>query len=65
MYRAGTPPTTVFFATSFVTTAPAAIIAPSPIVIPGSIVALEPIQTSFPMVMDDGIKLPLFWGFSL
>ena len=60
MYLAGTPPTTVFLATSFVTTAPAAIIAPSPIVTPGTIVTLEPTQTSLPMTMGDGIILPLF-----
>ena len=59
MYLAGTPPTTVFLATSFVTTAPAAIIAPSPIVTPGTIVTLEPTQTSLPMTMGDGIILPL------
>ena len=46
---AGTPPITVFDGTSFDTTAPAAIIAPSPIVTPGKIVECEPIQTLFPI----------------
>lgn len=42
---AGTPPTIVFAATSFVTTAPAATTALSPMVTPCSIVAFEPTQT--------------------
>ena len=37
--------------TSLVTTAFAATMAPSPIDIPGSMVALSPIQTFFPIVM--------------
>ena len=37
MIFAGTPPTTVFSGTSIVTTAPAAITAPSPMVTPGSL----------------------------
>ncbi len=42
---AGTPPTMVFGSTSFVTTAPAATTAPSPMVTPARTVALAPIQT--------------------
>ena len=48
---AGTPPTTVIFGTSFVTTAPAAITAQLPIVTPGKTVAFEPIQTFLPIVI--------------
>ena len=46
---AGTPPTIVFGSTSFVTTAPAATTAPSPIVTPASTVALDPIHTFLPI----------------
>ena len=42
MNFAGTPPTIVFGVTSFVTTAPAATIAPSPILTPGKTVTLDP-----------------------
>ena len=49
--RAGTPPTTMSGGTSFVTTAPAATMAPSPMVTPGVTVALAPIHTFFPMTM--------------
>lgn len=48
---AGTPPTMVFGATSFVTTAPAATTAPSPIFTPARTVALAHIQTFLPMWM--------------
>lgn len=41
---AGTPATTALAGTSFVTTAPAATIAFSPTVTPGSIIAPAPIQ---------------------
>ena len=44
---AGTPPTTVFAGTSFLTTAPAATPECSPMVTPGSIVAPAPIQAFF------------------
>ena len=44
MAFAGTPPTTVFGGTSFVTTAPAATIAPSPTETPGRMVAWEPVS---------------------
>ncbi len=44
---AGTPATTVFGGTSFVTTEPAPISAFSPIVIPQSMVALEPMDAPF------------------
>ena len=64
MYFAGTPPTTVFSATSFVTTAPAAIMDPSPMETPERIVAFDPIQTSFPILIGEGIRLPLLEGFS-
>jgi len=46
---AGTPPTSEFDGTSFVTTAPAATTQWLPIVTPGSITALAPIHTSSPM----------------
>ena len=45
MNFAGLPPTTVQGSTFFVTTAPAAIIAPSPIVTPGRTIARAPIHT--------------------
>lgn len=51
---AGTPATTVFSGTSFVTTAFAPIIAPSPIVIPCKTVAFDPIQTLFPIFIGFG-----------
>lgn len=47
MNFAGTPPTMTFGGTSFVTTAPAAITALSPIITPGRIVAFAPTQTFF------------------
>src|SRR5699024_2521860 len=47
---AGTPATTVFSGTSFVTTAPAATTALSQIVTPGNIVALDPIHTLSPLL---------------
>src|SRR5699024_12713726 len=43
--RAGTPPTTVTGGTSRCTTAPAATMAPLPLVTPGKTVALAPIHT--------------------
>lgn len=54
MNFAGTPPTTVFSGTSFVTTAPAAMTALSPMVTPCSIVALEPTHTFFPKMIGAG-----------
>lgn len=48
---AGTPPTSVFGSTSFVTTAPAATTAPSPMVTPPTIVALAPIQQPSPIMI--------------
>ena len=42
--RAGTPATTQCGGTSFVTTAPAPMVAPSPIVIPHKMVAFDPID---------------------
>lgn len=47
----GTPPTRVFGLTSFVTTAPAATTAPSPIVTPPIMVASAPIQHPSPMMI--------------
>jgi hypothetical protein len=47
MIFAGTPATTVFGKTSFVTTDPAPISAFSPIVIPHKMVALDPIDAPF------------------
>ena len=58
--RAGIPPTMVNGATSFVTTAPAATTAPSPIVTPGRIVdrlatyARSPITTGPPVAPKPG-----------
>ncbi|KAI8851904.1 hypothetical protein BC829DRAFT_386272 [Chytridium lagenaria] len=49
--RAGFPATTVRGGTSLVTTLPAPITAPSPIVTPGNITAAPPIQTSFPITI--------------
>lgn len=48
---AGTPTTMARGATSRVTTAPAPMIAPSPIVTPGKMTACVPIQTLRPMTM--------------
>ena len=62
MTLAGTPPTTVRGATSFVTTAPAATTAPSPMVTPGSMEAWSPIHTSFPIVTGRKVMDPLFSG---
>lgn len=56
MNLAGTPPTIVFAATSCVTTAPAATMAPSPMVTPGSTVALAPIHAFFPILMGAGVS---------
>lgn len=50
MIFAGFPPTTTFAGTLFVTTAPDAMTALSPIVTPGLIIAPPPIHTWFPMV---------------
>ena len=55
MSLAGTPPTTMLGGTSFVTTAPAASMTPSPMVTPGVTVALAPIHTLFPMTMGAGM----------
>ena len=60
---AGTPATTVFAGTSFVTTAPAATIALSPILTPRRIVALEPIQTFFPIWIGAGMLSVLCSGY--
>ena len=50
MIFAGFPPTTAQSGTSFVTTAPEATTALFPIVIPGLMMALPPIQTLSPIV---------------
>lgn len=47
--RAGTPAAIVLAGTSFITTAPASIIAPSPIVTPGKTVTFAPSQTFLPI----------------
>lgn len=47
---AGLPPTIEYGSTSFVTTEPAQIIAPSPILTPPRIITAWPIHTSFPTV---------------
>nr|DAF45430.1 MAG TPA: hypothetical protein [Siphoviridae sp. ctBLh2] len=54
MIRAGTPPTIVSAGTSFVTTAPAATMALSPIVTPLRIVAWAPTQTFRPRTIGAG-----------
>lgn len=59
---AGTPPTTVFASTSFVTTAPAAMTALSPMVTPERIVELEPTHTFLPTVIGAGIIEERFSG---
>ena len=53
---AGFPATMTFSGTSFVTTDPAAIIELSPILTPGKMTQLPPIQKSFPIVI--GIPYP-------
>ena len=65
MSFAGTPPTTMLGGTSFVTTAPAATIAPSPMVTPGVMVALAPIHTFFPMKIGAGMVSFRRYGSSL
>ena len=59
---AGTPAATALLSTFFVTTAPAAIMAPSPISIPGSRVAWSPIQTFLPMRTGPKVIDPLSSG---
>jgi hypothetical protein len=56
---AGTPLTVTPAGTSFVTTAPAPMMALSPIVTPGRINAPMPINTSFPMVQRPAIETPI------
>lgn len=53
---AGVPPTKVLAGTSLVTTEPAAITAPSPMVTLGQIVQWPPIQTSLPILT--GLPIP-------
>ena len=57
MIRAGTPATIVLGGTSLVTTAPAATIAPSPMLTPGNTVAWLPIHTRLPMTIGAGYRL--------
>ena len=54
---AGTPPTTVNASTFLVTTAPAATIAPLPILQFGSITAFAPIQTSSLIIISLTLEL--------
>lgn len=56
MNLAGIPPTTVFAATCFDTTAPAATTAFSPIVTPGNIVAPDPIHAFLLITIGFPIK---------
>ncbi|KAI9302396.1 hypothetical protein BJ944DRAFT_270003 [Cunninghamella echinulata] len=49
MILAGTPATKTLSGTSFVTIAPAATVTPLPILTPGQIMTLPPIQQSFPI----------------
>mgnify|MGYP006880569590 CR=1 FL=1 len=65
MNLAGTPPTTVLAGTSFVTTAPAAMMALSPMVTPYRMVLLEPTHTRFPSTMGAGVMAARFSGFML
>lgn len=60
---AGTPATTVFGGTSFVTTAPAATTAPSPTVTPGRIVECDPIQTLLPILIGAETMLERLDGY--
>lgn len=46
----GTPPTIAYGGISFVTKAPAPIIAPSPILTPARMLTPRPIQTSLPII---------------
>ena len=62
MNLAGMPPTSVRGLTSLVTTAPAAIIAPLPMVTPGVMVTFAPIHTSSPMRMGLNVIEPRFAG---
>ncbi len=50
MIRAGFPATTTRSGTSLVTTEPAPIVTPLPMVIPGQMITPPPIQQSFPIV---------------
>ena len=59
---AGTPATTEYAGTFLLTTLLAATTAPSPIVTPGSIVALSPIQTFFPIVTGPFVTTGLIPG---
>ena len=59
MILAGFPPTTTLSGTSFVTTAPDAMTALSPIVTPGLIIALPPIHTLSPIVTGFPYSDPL------
>ena len=51
------PAPIVLGGTSFVTTAPAATMAPSPMATPGTTVALAPIQTFLPRTMGAGFRM--------
>ncbi|EAL16961.1 hypothetical protein protein [Bacillus cereus G9241] len=57
---AGLPPTTTLLGTSFVTTAPEAITALSPIETPGLIIAPPPTQTLLPIFTGFPYSLPEF-----
>lgn len=63
MNLAGTPPSTVLAGTSFVTTAPAAMMALSPMVTPYRMVLLDPTHTRFPSTMGAGVMAARFSGF--
>ena len=63
MNLAGTPPTTVLAGTSFVTTAPAAMMELSPMVTPCRMVLLEPTHTRFPYTTGAGGVGARFSGF--
>lgn len=55
---AGTPPASEYSGISLVTTAPEAIVDPFPIVTPGRIIALAPIQQSSPILIGNAKEPP-------
>jgi hypothetical protein len=59
MNLAGTPPTRLPRSTSLVTTEPAAIVEPAPMLMPSKTVTLAPIQQSDSMVIGRANDVPL------
>jgi hypothetical protein len=58
MTRQGLPAATTFAGMSLTTTLPAPMVVLSPIVTPGQIIALPPIQTLLPMLIGAANSLP-------